>query len=630
VSVVPRILDAVKSPADLHVLTTDELSILAGEIRNQIIATTSHTGGHVASSLGAVEIILAAHSLLNCPRDKFIFDVGHQSYAHKLVTGRLDAFDTLRTYQGISGFPKPQESPYDVHASGHASDSLSIAVGLAKARDMRGGDEKIMALIGDASIAGGMAFEALNCIGQAQTQMVILLNDNEMSISRNVGALMKHFGALRTKSGYRTTRDTLQERLETSNQALKTLLDWGRRAKDSTKQFFIPHMMIYEQLGIICTAPINGHDIAELREIMNVALEANAPVLVHCVTEKGAGYGPALKNPERFHGVGSYDIITGEDSPAKDPSTPPTYTSVFSKAIVEEAKHDPNFVAFTAAMQSGTGLKEFARLYPNRFIDGGIAEANVVGMASGVSLAGMKSVVAIYSTFLQRAVDQMIVNAALNETDIVFAIDRAGLVGDDGPTHHGVFDMVYARMIPGMRMIAPSNEAELVNALHTALATGGVFAIRYPRGAAEGVAVPEEPVVLPEGVSAEVVAGEDVAILAFGRMVSHACRAAEMLREQGISARVVDMRWVKPLDRAAIAKAAQTKLVVTVEEGALMGGAGSGVLEELSSLGLCPATLRLGIPDSFVCHGNTNILLHELGLDADGIASSIARAYAAL
>lgn len=616
-----RILDVVESPADLKVLSEEELGILAQEIREQIVATTSKTGGHVASSLGAVEIILAVHSLIDAPKDKIVFDVGHQAYAHKLITGRRDRFDTLRSYHGISGFPRPSESPYDTHPSGHASDSLSVATGLAKARLLKGTDEKIVAIIGDASLSGGMAFEALNYMGQEQLPLVVILNDNEMSISRNVGALMRHLGNMRATSQYRDAREALQARLESSGVAGRALAAFGKNVKESMKQFVIPQSMIFEHLGIVCTAPIDGHNIHELRETLALVLAMDAPVLMHVVTKKGAGYEPALRDPERFHGVGPFDIRTGASTAA--PSSAPSYTSVFGAALVREAQADENVVAITAAMEGGTGLKPFAAAFPDRFIDVGIAEEQAVGMASGLAAGGKKPVVAIYSTFLQRAIDQMIIDVALPNHNVVFAIDRAGVVGNDGPTHHGVFDLVYTRMVPNMRVLAPSNEAELACALHTALALGGPFAVRYPRGAGEGVPVPEEPAVLEEGRARLVREGSDVALLAFGRMVSSASAAADLLAEQGVSARVLDMRWIKPLDAQAIADAAQTGLVVTVEDGVIAGGAGAGVLEELARQGLCPRTLALGIDDEYVMQGKTELLMRDLGLDAAGIAQRV-------
>ena len=604
-------------------LTEDELVILAREIREQIVATTSRTGGHVASSLGAVEIILAAHSLLDTPKDKLIFDVGHQAYAHKLVTGRRERFDELRTFKGLSGFTNPAESPYDVHPSGHASDSLSVATGLAKARVLKGTDEKVVAVIGDAALSGGMAFEALNYMGQEQLPLVVILNDNEMSISRNVGALMRHLGNMRATSQYRDAREALQDRLESSGPLGVAMAQFGKNVKESMKQFVIPHSMIFEQLGIVCTAPIDGHDIHELRETLSLVLSMDAPVLMHVVTKKGAGYEFARRDPERFHGVGPYDITTGRA--VGSGSKKQSYTDVFGASLLREAQADEDVVAITAAMEGGTGLKPFAQMFPDRFIDVGIAEEQALGMASGLAAGGKKPVVAIYSTFMQRAIDQMITNISLPDFNVVFAIDRAGVVGEDGPTHHGMFDIAYTRMIPHMRVLAPSDEAELVHALHTALALGGPFAVRYPRGAGEGVEVPEVAEVLAEGVSREVRAGDDVAILAFGRMVARARAAADILAEHGIDARVVDMRWVKPLDRRAIERAAETKLVVTVEEGIVSGGAGEGVLDVLAELGALTPSLVLGVADRFVSQGKVDLLLRELGLDAEGIASAIER-----
>lgn len=620
-----RILDAIKTPVDLKVLNVEELGILAHEIREEIVSITSRTGGHVASSLGAVEIILAAHSLLDAPKDKLVFDVGHQAYAHKLVTGRLGDFDSLRSYGGISGFPRPTESEYDVHPSGHASDSLSVAVGLAKARVLKGTDEKVVALIGDASLAGGMAFEALNYVGQAQLPMVIILNDNEMSISRNVGALMKHLGNVRTSSQYREARDTLQERLESRGRAGRGLVDFGKSVKESMKQFIIPHSMVYEQLGIVCTMPVDGHDIGMLRDILSLCLSMDAPVLMHVVTKKGAGYAPAIADPERFHGTGPYDRATGAPAPKKP--GPPSYTEVFGDALVREARADERVVAMTAAMQGGTGLKKFAAEFPDRFVDVGIAEEHALGMASGLAAGGKKPVVAVYSTFMQRAIDQMIIDCALPNLDVVFALDRAGLVGEDGPTHHGMFDIAYTRMTPNMRVLAPSDEAELVRALHTALALGGPFAIRYPRGSAQGVPVPESPQVLEPGKSRTLREGSDVAILAFGRMVSRSLEAAEMLAACGIEARVVDMRWVKPLDEEAVERACAAKLLVTVEGGVVSGGAGEGVLGVAAKLGRRVPACVLGIPDVFVPQGDSKLLAADIGLDAEGVFRQIKEAW---
>ncbi len=626
-----RILDMISSPADLKLLTNEELSILAREIREQIITTTSNTGGHVAPSLGVVELILACHCVLDCPHDKLLFDVGHQSYAHKLVTGRLRDFDTLRQFGGMSGFPKASESVYDVHPSGHASDSISVALGLAMARDLRGSDEKIVSIIGDASLSGGMAFEALNHVGQLQTPMVVILNDNEMSISRNVGALARYLGEKRASREYTRARDSVQSALEASGPLGRGLVDLGRNAKDSFKQMVIPGEMLFEKLGIVCTAPIDGHDIAALKRTLRVCLEAEGPTLMHVVTKKGKGYAPAEENPSKFHGVGPYDIASGEVK--KSASTAPKYTSVFGKAIVAEAALDEDIVAITAAMKDGTGLADFAEKYPKRFIDTGIAEEHAVALASGLALGGKKPVVCLYSTFMQRAIDQLIVNNALAETNVVFCLDRAGLVGDDGPTHHGVFDMAYCRMVPGMRMMAPSDEAELVHMLHTALKLGGLVALRWPRGEARGVELPTEPKLLEIGKSRTTREGSDVAILAFGRMVQEAEAASDMLADEGVSVRVVDMRWVKPFDEGAVRKASEEcKLVVTVEEGVIEGGIGEGILEALAANPpkSMPPVLTLGIPDRFIEQGKVSQLHRELGIDAKGIAARVRQKIAEL
>lgn len=616
-----RILDAISSPADLHCLSNDELAILCSEIRDEIVRTTAHTGGHVASSLGAVEIIVALHSLLDCPTDKIVFDVGHQAYAHKILTGRLKSFDTLRQTGGLTAFPSPAESAYDVHHSGHASDSLSIALGLAQARDLSQQTHKIVTVIGDASLSGGMAFEALNHIGQEEIPMVIILNDNAMSISRPVGALVRHLGYMRASGQYRETRDALQEAMEQRGPLTRLVLDLGRRSKDSFKQFLFPRTTVFESLGIVCTSPIDGHDIGVLREVLAVVLDANAPVLVHAVTQKGRGYAPAEKNPEYFHGPAGFDVETGElKKPAGGPAT---YTKVFGDALVVEAQQDKRICAITAAMQDGTGLNAFAEAFPERFFDTGITEEHALGLAAGLAIGGKKPVVAIYSTFMQRALDQIIIDNAMEDLDVVLAIDRAGLVGGDGATHNGAFDMAYLRLVPQMKILAPSDEAELVHMLHTALAIPGLVALRYPRGAAQGVALPQEPEVLELGKARVVREGSDVAILAFGRMVHSALDAAAQLENKGIAARVVDMRWVKPLDTDAIKAAAETKLVVTLEEGCIPGGAGEGVLAEFSKLGLEVPTLVLGLPDEFIEQGDYKEIFATLGLDGTGIATAI-------
>lgn len=622
-----RILDMINAPSDLKVLSIAELEILAEEIRNQIVETASKTGGHVASSLGAVEIILSAHSMLNCPKDKLVFDVGHQAYAHKLVTGRRDIFSELRTYNGISGFPNPQESEFDTHPSGHASDSLSVASGLAKAKLLNKTNEKIVAVIGDASLGGGMAFEALNYIGAEQLPMIIILNDNEMSISRNIGALTMHLGQIRATEQYRNTREAIQEKMESGGIAWNTLAELGKRAKDSMKHMFLAKSMIYEQLGIVCTPPIDGNNIYDLREILKICLDMECPVLIHAVTKKGVGFEPAENDPELFHGIGPFDKITGR--PIATTNTAPTFTDVFGLALIKEAEKDQDIVAITAAMEGGTGLKAFHERFPERFIDVGIAEEQAVAMASGLAASGKKPVVAIYSTFMQRAIDQAIVDVALPDLDVVFALDRAGLVGDDGATHHGVFDLVYMRMIPNMKIIVPSNVQELANALHTALAISGPVSIRYPRGCGEDVpTIPVEPKLLEIGKSHVVQQGTDVSILAFGRFVKTAQAAAEILASEDISTQVIDMIWAKPLDETAIKDAASRKLVVTLEDGIIEGGVGEEIQRCVLQFDKTPSVLTLGIPDRFIMQGKSNQLFEEIGLDAQGVATSIKRVLA--
>lgn len=619
---VPRIIDAVVHPHDLKALDNEELALVAAEIREQIISTTAHTGGHVASSLGAVETIVALHAELDCPDDRIVFDVGHQAYAHKILTGRLGSFDTLRQHGGISGFPNPSESIFDVHPSGHASDSLSVALGLAKARDLRGGHEHVVALIGDASISGGMAFEALNQIGHERRRLVIVLNDNGMSIAPNVGALARHFGSLRSSNAYRDRRDFLMRRLANAGPTTRAAMAFMNSAKGSVKHLLLPESsMVFEQLGITCLAPVDGHDIAALRHALRNALDSHGPTLVHVITRKGKGYAPAEQTPQLFHGVGPFDPETGEvHTPV---ATTPTYTEVFGTTMLEEAREDERVIAITAGMEGGTGLASFARDFPERFIDVGISEEHAVGLASGLAAGGTKPVVAIYSTFLQRGIDQAIVDVALANQNVVLCIDRAGIVGEDGATHQGVFDLVYTRMIPNLHVLCPSDGLELESAIHTALALDGPFAIRYPKGACPLLVPKDEPQMLEPGVSRTLAEGDDLAILAFGSMVAPALEAARLLAQEGVAARVVDMRWAKPLDRLAIRGAARTPLVVTVEEGVTSGGVGQGVLGILAEESLLVDVLTLGIPDAFVPLGTREELLCELGLDGAGIAASI-------
>ncbi len=615
----PRIIDYIESPQDLHALTNDELELVAHEVREQIVSSASLHGGHVASSLGAVELIIACHAELNCPHDKIVFDVGHQAYAHKILTGRLDRFDTLRTSGGLSGFTSPEESPYDAHWSGHASDALSVALGLARARDLEGGDQHIVAVVGDASISGGMSFEALNQIGQDRERMVIVLNDNGMAISHNVGALARHLSELRASNDYRTRRDALLGTLKKAGPIGRIGVALAESTRNTLKSLLLPGVTtIFEQLGITCLAPVNGHNIAAIRRALRRALASSGPVLVHVVTTKGHGYGPAEEHPKRFHGVGPFDTTTGEV-----PEKAFLYSDAMVEALMRETANGADTFAITAAMADGTGLIPFRETYPSRYADVGICEEHAVGLAAGLAAGGKRPVFAIYSTFLQRALDQVIIDVALPKLNVILCVDRAGIVGADGATHNGSFDLVYLRMIPNMHIICPSSANELASALHTALALGGPFAIRYPREACEPLAEDLELEIMELGKSQTVRTGDDLAILAFGNMVTPALKAAEALSEQGIEARVVNMRWAKPIDLDAVRSAAETKLVVTLEDGCLLGGVGEAVATEVARLGTKTPVLTLGIPDQFVPHGSISEIHHELGLDAAGIVASI-------
>lgn len=620
--VADKILDTIDSPADLKGLSYEQLEQLAFEIRAEMIAATSVRGGHLAPSLGAVELILALHRVLDCPDDKLVFDVGHQAYAHKIVTGRRDRFSSLRTFDGISGFPKITESEYDAHDAGHASDSLSTALGYALARDLNGEDSAVAALIGDASFTGGMALEALNDIGRAHTPLIIVLNDNGMSISPNVGGFSAHLAKVRMSSQYISMRDQIEDAFNSGGPLGRFLMRGGNAAKKSVKQFVLPGDTFLEGFGVTYVGPVNGHDIRTMEQILEDAKRLEGPVVIHAVTVKGKGYGHAEENPALFHGVGPFDIETGTPKP-KDGR--PTWTQVFSDELVKIARDDIDVVAITAAMANGTGLDVFAREFPNRFFDVGIAEGHAVGMASSLALAGKTPVVAIYSTFLQRAIDQAIINVGLQNAHVVLCLDRAGLVGDDGPTHHGVFDLAYLRMIPNMRIMVPSNDLELRSALRWAIACDGPVAIRYPRGAASIAEQPCEP--WQEGRAIRLASGADGAILAIGRMVDAASAVAAKAKDAGLDLAVWDMRWAKPIDERAVREAAGTGHVFTLEDGTVTGGFGSGVLELLAELDLsCKATC-FGIPDEFVQQGPVDVLLKSIGLDVDSIATAIISSY---
>ncbi|MDZ4063098.1 MAG: 1-deoxy-D-xylulose-5-phosphate synthase, partial [Coriobacteriia bacterium] len=486
-----RILDTIHTPDDLRELDAQALSALAEEIRETLVNTVSATGGHLAPNLGVVELTIGMHRALHCPDDKIIWDVGHQSYVHKLLTGRRDTFGTLRQYGGVCGFPKRAESAFDTFDTGHASDSLSVALGLAAARDAHGGKEHVVAVIGDGSMTGGMAFEALNHMGHLGARVIIVLNDNEMSIAQNVGALASYLARVRLDPRYNRLRDDVESALAKTRLGA-AMVAAGEAAKESVKQLIVPGML-FEELGLKYVGPIDGHDVAAVQTALVRAKQVDGPVIIHAVTRKGAGYTHAEDKPDTFHGISPFSVETGEVNGSGGPLT---FTEAFGQSLVAEAARDERIVAITAAMPAGTGLDRFAEAFPDRFYDVGIAEQHAVGLAAGLALGGRLPVVAIYSTFLQRAYDQVIMDVALQDLHVVFCLDRAGLVGEDGPTHHGVFDMTYLRAVPNLMILAPADEAELAHMLHTALQADGRVAIRYPRGNGTGIGLPETPVVL--------------------------------------------------------------------------------------------------------------------------------------
>jgi 1-deoxy-D-xylulose-5-phosphate synthase len=614
-----RILDTIDAPCDVKGLTDAQLATLAEEIREELVRVVSANGGHLAPNLGAVELTLGIHRALDCPTDRIVFDVGHQSYIHKLITGRRERFSTLRQYGGMSGFPKRNEGPYDAFDTGHASDSLSVALGMALARDARGGEETILAMIGDGSMTGGMAFEALNHIGHLGPRLVIVLNDNEMSISENVGALASYLARVRLDPRYTKLRDGVESALATSAIG-RAMVGAGEAVKESFKQLLVPGML-FEELGLKYVGPIDGHDISQVQEAVERAKSSDRPVIIHAVTHKGHGYEHAENQPDAFHGIGPFSIETGKPNGSGGPMS---YTEAFGRALVAEAARDDRIVAITAAMPSGTGVDRFAREFPDRFYDVGIAEEHAVGMAAGLAIGGRIPVVAIYSTFMQRAYDQLIMDVALQNLHVVFCLDRAGLVGEDGPTHHGVFDLTYLRSIPNMMVMAPSDEVELAEALRTALDADGPVAIRYPRGAGVGLELPAEARPWDAAKARVRREGRDVALIGVGRMVHTCLAAAERLEAKGVSASVIDARWVKPLDLEMVSWAANShRLVVTVEENTGMGGFGGGVCEALADLRLDVPILRLAVPDCFVTHGATAKLLADVGLTPDGITAAV-------
>ena len=621
-----KVLDQINTSYDIKKLDLEELERLCHEIRGEIISTVSKTGGHLASSLGVVELTTVLHYVFDFPRDKLVWDVGHQSYAHKLLTGRKDRFHTLRQYEGISGFPKRDESPYDAFDSGHSGTSISSALGMAEARRLKGEEGKIIAVIGDGSMTAGLAFEGLNQTGHIDQDLIVILNDNEMSISRNVGALSSYLNRLMTGQFVNRFRNDMKDFLETLPGIGKSVLRFAKQAEESLKGLLMPGLL-FEELGLKYIGPIDGHRLDYLIETFQNIKKLRGPILVHVITKKGKGYPPAETNPDRFHGVPPFVIETGELR--NDQKSPPTYTEVFGETLCQLARENKRLIAITAAMQNGTGLEEFSRRFPDRFYDIGIAEQHAVTFAAGLALEGMKPVVAIYSTFLQRAYDQILQDVCLQNLPVIFALDRGGIVGEDGPTHHGLFDFSYLRHIPNIIVMVPKDEIEFQHMIKTATECPMPVAFRYPRGKGMGVRREVSLQSIDIGKGEVLREGQDILIIAIGSTVYPSLRAAERLADLGIQAAVINSRFLKPLDGTLLCDwAKRTGKVLTVEENVLQGGFGSAVLELFQERGIFSIQVkRLGIPDTFVEHGPQTLLREKYGIDEKGIFKGVMKMF---
>jgi len=610
------ILDDIRGPEDLKGLDIGQLRDLAQELREEIIAVVSTNGGHLAPSLGVVELTLAMHRTFDSPRDRIVWDVGHQAYAHKILTGRRDRFHTLRKENGISGFPKRAESPHDAFDVGHSSTSISAALGMAVARDLKGEDHKVVALIGDGSMTAGLAFEGMNHAGHLKKDLIVVLNDNEMSISGNVGALSKYLSRIITgQAAARVKRET--ESLIKKLPAIgEQVLKFAAAAEDSMKCIISPGML-FEEMGFSYVGPVEGHNLDMLIETFEDVKTRKGPVLVHVLTKKGKGYEPAEEDPTSFHGTPPFDLATGKTAKSSGPS----YTSVFGKALVELGRRDPSVVAISAAMPEGTGLGLFREKIPERFYDVGIAEPHGVTFATGLAAAGMKPVTAIYSTFLQRAYDQVVHDLCMQNLPVLIAMDRGGVVGEDGETHQGLFDLSYLRHIPNLVLMAPKDENEMRHMMYTGLRLGGPVALRYPRGAAVGVKMDDDFIELPLGRAEVLSEGDELTIIAIGNTVHPCVAVAERLRAAGRSVGVINARFVKPIDAQAVTAAAKRSgRILTVEENVIAGGFGSAVLETLQESGVRGAVVRrLGVEDVYVEQGTQAQIRNRLGLDEDGI-----------
>ena len=609
------ILERIKGAEDLKELSPDEIGILAQEVRSFLIEKISHTGGHLASNLGVVELTIAIFLSFHLPEDKIIWDVGHQSYTHKILSGRMEEFDELRQFGGLSGFPKRKESPYDSFDTGHSSTSISAGLGIAQARDILGKDYKVAAIIGDGALTGGMAYEARNNAARMKKNFIIILNDNKMSISENVGGMSKYLNGLRTGSGYNDLKKNVADALERLPVLGAPIIDKIKRTKNSIKQLFIPGML-FENMGITYLGPVDGHNVQALCKVLKEAQKLDHSVLVHVLTRKGKGYGPAEKYPSRFHGVDPFDIATGK--PLKEKQYP-SYTQVFSRKICQLAREHKELVAVTAAMPDGTGLSAFAKEFPDRFFDVGIAEAHAVTSAAGMAAAGLKPVVAVYSSFLQRAYDQILHDVCIQNLPVILAVDRAGLVGSDGETHQGIFDYSYLTSIPNMSVMAPKNLWELRAMLEFAVDYNGPIAIRYPRGQAyRGLKEFMNPIVYGQGEM--LFEEQDIALLAVGSMVSTAEHIRDKLKARGFQCSLANGRFVKPFDARLVDRLAHGHTrIVTLEENVLQGGYGLAVTAYIHRRYPQIRVMNVALPDAYVEHGNVSVLRAELGIDSDSI-----------
>jgi 1-deoxy-D-xylulose-5-phosphate synthase len=614
------LLETINSPSDLKKLKPEQLPDLAAEIRKFILETVSVTGGHLGSNLGTVELSIALHYCFDSPNDKIIWDVGHQAYTHKILTGRRDRFHTQRQYKGISGFPKRCESEHDAFGVGHSSTSISAGLGMAAAASLDGKRTQSIAVIGDGSLTGGMAFEALNQAGHLKKNLIVILNDNEMSISKNVGAFSAFISRKMTGRYYRDLKKEMQAVLKNIPAFGTDILHFARRAENSLKGFLTPGSL-FEALGFDYLGPLDGHDLQQLVEVFNNINELDGPLLVHVMTTKGKGYKPAEETPAKYHGVGAFDVATGKG--AAKPAVK-SYTDLFGETLVQLAEEDSKIIAISAAMRDGTGLNQFSQRFPDRFFDVGIAEQHAMTFAAGLAVEGFRPVVAIYSTFVQRAYDQVFHDICLQKLPVTIAMDRAGLVGDDGPTHHGVFDLSYLRHLPGITVMAPKDENELRHMLKTAIYSGLPMALRYPRGSGYGVELDCDLKCIEIGKGEQLLDGNDLTLVAIGATVYPALQAADALRLKGISAGVVNARFVKPLDAELILGVARrTGRIMTVEENALQGGFGSAVLELLYDNNLQDVKVRrLGIPDHYIEQGSQAQLRKDVGIDAEGITAA--------